>query len=338
KTMTVPAAPTNPAVTNPPPQRAIAIDVAAFDNDRIMTRAKAAMALEPLTITKRRAKLSPGGPNDFYSMADYWWPNAASPTGLPYVKRDGQINPKNFADHRKCLLQFRDNVTALAAAYKVTGNNRYAEVAVEWLQTFFLDPKTRMNPNLQYAQAIPGVCEGRSLGIADSLPLVEVPKAIEAIQSSPALTPEISDGLKKWFTDYLQWMNTNTNADSAAETSDDLSVVFWLQAAVFADYVGDQDQLASCRNRLKYFFLPNQMAPDGSFPHQMTRSMSYAFSLCLLDNLTAMCQVLSTPDDDLWHYTVPDHGSIRKAVDFMYPYIEDESKWPKKPEAQGSWP
>src|SRR6185369_15806355 len=170
KTMTVPAAPTNPAVTNPPPQRAIAIDVAAFDNDRIMTRAKAAMALEPLTITKRRAKLSPGGPNDFYSMADYWWPNAASPTGLPYVKRDGQINPKNFADHRKCLLQFRDNVTALAAAYKVTGNNRYAEVAVEWLQTFFLDPKTRMNPNLQYVQAIPGVSEGRSLGIADSLP------------------------------------------------------------------------------------------------------------------------------------------------------------------------
>jgi len=325
------------ATTNQPPQPPTIADVAAIDHDRILRRAAVELAMEPVTITKHRSKLSPGGPNDYYSTSDFWWPDPNSSTGLPYVKRN-QVNPKNFADHRKCLLQLRDHVTALAAAYKITGNDHYAEVAVKWLRTFFLDPNTRMNPNLQYAQAVPGVSQGRSSGISDSLPLIEVPKAIEALEPSPALTPQVSDGLKKWFTDYLQWMNTSTNGDDAAETSDDVGVGFWLQASVFADYVGDQDQLTSCRNRFKYFFLPNQMAPDGSFPHQMTRSMSYAFSLCLLDNLTAMCQVLSTTNDDLWHFTALDKGTIRNAVDFLYPYIEDESTWPKNPDAQGSWP
>jgi len=326
-----------PAAAVPDPVSDVAaIDIAAIERDRILRLAAEALATEPVTITKYRAKFSQGGPNDFYSNGDYWWPNPKGPTGLPYVRRDGETNPGNFFDHRRCLVQLRDNVSALAAAYKITGNNRYATTAAEWLKVFFLDASTRMNPNLHYAQAIPGVSAGRSIGIIDSLPLVEVPKAIEAVQRSPQFPPAVADGVKEWFADYLNWMVTSTNGQDTAELPDDHAVMYWLQVAVYATYVGDEDELNSCHNRFKYYFLSNQMAPDGSFPKEFARSNPYGYSICQLDNLALMCHVLSDTNDNLWNFTLPDKGGIRRAVDYMYPYLEDKSKWPKK--AEGNWP
>ena len=160
------------------------IDVAAIDRERILKAAAAALALGPRHVTKFRAKLSEGGPNDFYSNGDYWWPDPAKPDGLPYIQRDGQTNPENFNQHRLAVRQLRDAVAALAAAYKIKGEERYAEKAAELLRVFFLDPATRMNPHLNFAQAIPGVSSGRGIGIIDTLHLIEVPPAIEAMRKS----------------------------------------------------------------------------------------------------------------------------------------------------------
>src|SRR5215831_3827405 len=115
----------------------VAIDVGATDRARILKAADAGLTLEPITITKFRAKLSDGGPNDFYSNGDYWWPNPDSTNGLPYVQRDGQTNPENFIEHRRCVMALRDAVAALGAAYKITGEDRYAKKAAELLRVFF---------------------------------------------------------------------------------------------------------------------------------------------------------------------------------------------------------
>ena len=123
------------------------IDVAGIDRERIMKAAALAMKLEPVTITSFPAKLSEGGINDFYSNGDYWWPNPKKPNGLPYIKKDGETNPENFGQHRIALKALRDSVAALAAAYKLTGDERYVTKATELLKVFFLDAKTRMNPN-----------------------------------------------------------------------------------------------------------------------------------------------------------------------------------------------
>ena len=315
------------------------IDVTALERDRVIKRAGEALVAEPVTITKYHSQYSQGGPNDFYSNGDYWWPNPKTPDGLPYIKKDGETNPNNFNDHRRCLAQLRDNVAALAAAYKITGNNRYATIGADWLRTFFIDPATRMNPDLRYGQAIPGVSGGRGVGIIDTLPLVEVARAVEVMQQSPQFPPDVTTGVKKWFTDYLNWMVASTNGQDVAEAPDDHAVMYWLQVAVYAEYVGDQDQLDSCHSRFKYFFLPNQMGADGSFPREFARpKSSYSYSVCQLDNMVALCQVLSDANDDLWHFTAPDRGEIRRAVDFMYPYLVDKSKWPKSVAEDKNWP
>jgi len=327
------------AITTPAADSA-ALDVAVIDHDRILKAADAAFRLEPVAITASRSKLSEGGPHDFYSNGDYWWPNPNTTNGLPYVQRDGQTNPGNFVAHRQAIRQLSDAVAALGAAYKISGDDRYARKAAELLKVFFLDDATRMKPNLQYAQAIPGVSPGRGTGIIDTLHLVEIPKAAEAMEKSRAFTPEISNGLKKWFADYVAWMTTSKNGRDEANAGNNHAVAFWLQVAVFAEYTGDANNLAECRRRYTEVFIPKQMTNDGSFPAELRRTKPYGYSIFQLDNMVTLCQVLSARDHDLWNFTLPDGRSIHRAVEFMYPYLADKSKWPRTPDVNAweGWP
>jgi hypothetical protein len=304
-----------------------AFSVAEVDRDRILAAASNALLQAPITITVYRAKLSNGGPHDYYSNGDYWWPNTNTPDGLPYVNHDGQSNPNNFNKHRDCLRHLHDAIAALGAAYKITGDDRYAAKAAALLRVFFLDPATRMNPTLQYAQAVPGVSPGRSFGIIDTLRLIEIPPAVEAMEKSPSFPPAVATGLRKWFSDYILWMRTSKNGIQESNASNNHAVAFWLQVAVFAQFTGDANDLADCREHFKNVFVAKQMAANGSFPRELARTKPYGYSIFQLDNMATLCQVLSTPADNLWQFQLPDGRGMRKAMEFMYPYLVDKRKW-----------
>jgi hypothetical protein len=315
-------------------------DIASIDRERILSAAAAALGMAPVSITETQASLSSGGPHDFYSNGDYWWPNPNTTNGLPYVQRDGQTNPGNFTAHRKLVRQLSDAIAALGAAYEVTGEDRYAAQAARLLKVFFLDPATRMNPSLQYAQAVPGVSPGRGTGIIDTLHITEIPKAIKVMAHSPAFPPEVLNGLKQWFADYIQWMRTSRNGHAEANAGNNHAVAYWLQVAVFAQFTGDETNLAECRRRFTEVFVPKQMATDGSFPAELKRTKPYGYSIFQLDNMATLCQVLSTTNLDLWLFTLPDGRGIHKAVEFMYPFLADKSTWTRKPDvnAWDAWP
>jgi hypothetical protein len=316
------------------------LDVAAIDRERILKAAHAALTMAPVTITQYTAKLSQGGPNDFYSNGDYWWPDPTKPDGLPYVQRDGESNPNNFSQHRLVVRDLRDAVAALAAAYKITGEDRYVAKASELLRVFFLDPKTRMNPHLKYAQAIPGRSPGRGIGIIDALHLAEVPLAIEAMQPSPAFPPGLLAELRQWFREFADWMTTSKNGQEEANAKNNHAVAYFLQLAVYAGFVGDETKLAECRRQFKVVFVGDQMALDGSFPRELSRTKPYGYSIFQLDNLATLCQVLSREDDNLWTFARSDGRGITKAMEFLYPFLADKSKWPHQPDIQAwnGWP
>jgi hypothetical protein len=315
-------------------------DVAAIDRGRILKAADAALTMASISITRYPAKLSEGGPNDFYSNGDYWWPDPDKPDGLPYIQRDGRTNPANFSRHRLAIRQVRDAVAALGAAYHVTRDERYARKAAALLRVFFLDPATRMNPHLRFAQAIPGITPGRGIGIIDSLHLIEIPVAIGAMMDARAFPPETIGPLRKWFADYLDWMLTSNHGKEEAAAKNNHAVAFWLQAAVFARFTGNAACLTECRRRFREVFIPDQMAADGSFPAELARTKPYAYSIFQLDNMTTLCQVLSTPADNLWTFQMPDGRGIRRAVAFLYPFLADKAKWPRQPDVQSwdGWP
>jgi len=326
-----PAAPLTPKLT---------LDVAAIDKDRILKAATAALNQAPVTITAFPAKLSEGGPNDFYSNGDYWWPDPKKPNGLPYIKRDGETNPENFSQHRMVVKTLRDSVAALAAAYKITGEDKYVTKAAELLKVFFLDAKTRMNPSLNFAQAVPGVSPGRGIGIIDTLHIIEIPAAVKAMEKAKAFPADMAKDLRQWFRELAEWMTTSKNGNEEANAKNNHAVAFHLQLAVFADFIGDEEKLALCRKQFKEVFVPKQMADDGGFPLELARTKPYGYSIFQLDNMTMLCQVLSTPEDNLWTFETKDGKSIAKAIAYLYPFLADKSKWTLPPDVNAweGWP
>lgn len=317
------------------------LDLGSTDKAQILKAASDALALKPLSITQFKATNSPVGPHDYYSNSDYYWPDPSKPDGLPYKSKDGLSNPSNFTGHRTAIRRLRDAVAALGAAYRITGDDTYASKASELLKVFFLDADTMMNPNLRYSQSIIGAHrDGRGIGIIDSIHLIEIPVSVEVMQNSPAFKPAVTVGLKKWFQDYLDWMITSKNGKAEAEEKNNHSVAFWLQVAVFANFTGDQAVLAEAKKRFKEVIIPNQMAPDGSFPSELKRTKPYAYSIFQLENITALCRVLSTPEDNLWNFELADGRGIRKAIAYLRPYLADKSSWPLKPDVQAweAWP
>jgi len=195
------------------------------------------------------------------------------------------------------------------------------------IRFFFLNPDTKMNPNLDYAQAVLGVATGRSYGIIDTLHLAELPMAIGFLEKSPNFDPAVDAGLKKWFADYIHWMTTATNGVTEMNAANNHSIAYFVQLASFAKFVNDQKTLEMCRERFKTVLLPKQMAADGSFPLELKRTKPYGYSIFQADNVAILCVILSTPQEDFWKFKLPDGTTPLKSTEFIYPYLVDKEKW-----------
>lgn len=305
----------------------LAAAVAKIDRSRILRLADQALQLVPPAITDRVATNSAGGLHDFFSQADYSWPNQTNATGRPYVNRDGESNPDTFTYHRLAMRRMKDAVAALAAAYALTGDDKYVSKAATLLKVFFLDEKTRMNPHLQYAQAVLGAFTGRSYGIIDTLHLTELPVAVRFLEKSPAFPAEVDRGLKQWFADYSHWITTSDNGVKEMRALNNHSIACFVQLASFAKFTGDEKLLQLCRDRFKEVLFPKQMTNNGSFPLELARTKPYGYSIFQADNVATLCVLLSTPAEDFWKFTLPDGRTPRNAVDFIYPYLADKKQW-----------
>lgn len=313
--------------------------VADLDRQRVLSAARRYVSEQPVTITAASSPRSAGGKHDFFSEGDYWWPDPKNPAG-PYVQRDGMTNPGNFVAHRQALMRLSVQMPALTAAWKLTREGRYAEAAARHLRAWFLDPETLMNPNLLYAQAIQGRFTGRGIGIIDTIHLVEVARAAAVLEGSSVLTAAERQGIRKWFSDYLEWMTTHKNGLEERNAKNNHGTCWVMQAAEFARFTGNSGMTAWCRERYKTVLLPGQMAADGSFPLELKRTKPYGYSLFNLDAMAGVCQILSTPEDDLWQFQLADGRGMKKAVEFMFPFIEDKKRWTYAPDVMyfEEWP
>ncbi|MGB8029599.1 MAG: alginate lyase family protein [Terracidiphilus sp.] len=309
-------------------------EIEAIDRDRILRAANEYLMAPPITITASSSPRSKGGKHDYFSEADYWWPDPKN-LGGPYIERDGYSDPQNFNDHRLALIRLSVIVPALTAAWLITQDKRYAERAAVHLRAWFLAPDTRMNPSLDYAQAVWGHSPGRSYGIIDTLHLVEVTRAARHLQAAQAMTTAEFAGVREWFTEYLLWMRISTNGQEEEAAKNNHGTCWTVQAAAFAAYIGNENAMLLCRERFRNHLLPDQMAEDGSFPLELKRSKPYNYSLFDLDMLAMVCVIASASGvspsgatNNLWQFALPNGNLYKKAVDFMFPYIEDKSKWP----------
>ena len=293
--------------------------VAATDRDRVLRAAQRYVKEKPLTITSFPSEKSPGGVHDFFSQSDYFWPDPANPDG-PYRERDGQSNPENFVGHRKAMIALSVQMPALTAAWMLTKDRRYGERAVEHLRAWFVDPATRMNPNLEYAQGVTRGATGRSYGIIDTLHLVEVARAATFLRGK-LLSKEDDAALTGWFRSYLEWLQTSKNGITERDAANNHATCWMLQAAEFARLTGDEDVRDDLRVRYKSVILPKQMGADGSFPLELKRTKPYSYSIFNLDVMAGLCQSLSRAGDDLFNYTLSDGRGMCMGAAFLFPFI-----------------
>ncbi|MEO3403099.1 alginate lyase family protein [Mucilaginibacter sp. CAU 1740] len=320
-----------------PDQSPIEKAAEALLKKQVLAEAAWAMQQQPITITASSSPRSAGGKHDFFSEADYFWPNPQNPDG-PYINRDGMTNPDNFVEHRKAMIRFSKIIGALASAYKITGDVKYVNQAVVHLKAWFIDEQTLMNPSLWFAQAVKGQFTGRNYGIIDTIHLMEVAQGVIVMEK--AIDAKTVKYIKQWFAMYTEWLTTSKPGIQEKEVKNNHATCWAMQVASFAKLCNNEAVLDSLRARYKTILLPRQMGTDGSFPLEIERTKPYGYSIFNLDAMTMLCQILSTPKDNLWNFETTDGKSIKKGISYLYPFVADKSKWALKPDVMywDNWP
>ena len=307
-------------------------DIAAIDHDRILTSAAQALKAPVTPITTLPASRNPGTPHDFYSEPENFFPDSDHPTG-PWLERPSSVNSEAFTAHRDTTYQLGVTIAALAAAFTVSSDEKYAAKAADHLRAWFITPATRLNPTLQLAQRVPNTPTRRPEGVIDSLPLAEVARSLRFFESSSALTPEDRTAVRKWFAEYATWLNDSRTAGLARDRKDHHGSSWLFQAAAYADanvtgLTSDDAALNLLRHRFKTATLRAQMNGNGIFPREVSTPTPFRNSLLNLDLLTLACELLTTRFDNPWEYELQDGPGLRAAIAYHFPFMRTPTTWP----------
>ena len=281
----------------------------------------------PSVVDKRKVPPS-GDKHDYMSLAPYYWPDPAKPDGLPYLRKDGQVNPESREESANDTLRARllaGNVETLALAYHFTGDEKYAERAARLLRSWFLTPATRMNPHLRFAQAVPGVNDGRGTGILEARGMAVAADAATLLAGSKHWSEAEQRALLAWGAEYFAWLTESKNGRDEHASKNNHGTWYDVQAAHWALVLGRTEKareiLAGAAARIEV-----QVTPDGRQPLELARTASFSYSCFNLLALGTLAGLGEHAGVDIWGHRSADGRSIRAALDFLVPYLGKSPK------------
>lgn len=269
-----------------------------------------------------------GDMHDYMSQAPYWWPDPSKPDGLPYIRRDGQRNPEvdRITDHKN-LMWLSDAVPTLGLAFYFTGRRAYAEQAARLVRAWFIDPATRMNPNLEFGQGIPGRAAGRAAGIIETRYLPDIIDGVMLLQGSSAWSASDAGALESWMQSYAKWLLGSALGREDARRHNNQETWYDQQLIALSLYTGEtavgRKSLETVRAAIGKEFMP-----DGSQPRELQRTRAWSYSIFNLMAYMRVAAMSSRLGVDLWHYHTPDGRSLRRGVDYLVPFATRERHFP----------
>jgi hypothetical protein len=282
----------------------------------------------PFTIVNKKQLLPNVDPHDYVSLAPYFWADPNTPDGLPFVRHDGERNPLIYGYDIKPLDGMSGHVYRLALAGYITGDRKYSDRASELIRAWFFDPATRMNPNLEHAQLVEGVNDGRGTGIIESNRLMNVIDAVGLLDASgeTSWTKDDDAKIRQWFEDYRKWMRTSEHGKAEAAAANNHGSWYAVQVTVYSLFLGDQATAKKTAEAAKER-IAKQITPEGTEPLELARTKSYGYSTFNVNALTQLATLGERVGVDLWNYKTDDGRGIRTAIDFLIPYATKEKKW-----------
>lgn len=293
----------------------------------VIKKANGYLELSPLTVMQKSFTPSSGSKHDYMSLGPYWWPNPAKPDGLPYIRKDGLRNPeiKKITD-RLYLGELEQRCKFLALAYYFTGDEKYATQARTFLNAWFINPETKMNPNLNYGQAIPGLNEGRGIGIIESRLMVNILDWVFLLTPSEGFKSNELPKLKSWFNDYLTWLLTSKNGLDEAQSKNNHGTFYELQVATFAAFVNNDEALNDAFIRLNSR-MAEQFEPNGQQPLELERTNALSYSVMNLNGWFALSMLADKYNQDLFQKTNMAGAGLQKALNWLIPFVFNEQEF-----------
>lgn len=293
--------------------------------------AQKALKSENLSVVNKEGTPPSGDKRDYMSQAPYFWKNPNTASGFPYVRRDGERNPEIYKYPDSGLLgKMVDSVQTLALTYYFTGDESYAVKASQQLRVWFVDPATKMNPNMQFAQAVPGESTGRIFGVLESRGLTRVVDSIGLLENSKAFSKSDRANVEKWFTQFLDWPTISKNGKGEGATKNNHGTFYDVQVVSYALFLGKKDLAKQILETAKQKRIAAQIETDGRQPHELERTKSWNYSTMNLEGLMFLAKLGESAGVDLWSYKTEDGRGIRPALDFLYPFAAGEKKWEYK--------
>ncbi|MFF1733434.1 alginate lyase family protein [Streptomyces sp. NPDC058247] len=289
----------------------------------------------PWTVTDKPKPAASGDVHDYLSQAPYFWATqpktADNPMGCPYAERDGVRNPEaSIGTDREDAGNVLQSVQYLTLAWYYTGKKAYAQHAADILRTWFIDPATRMNPNLDYAQGIPCKVTGRSIGIIDFAQYYS--DDLDAIAlldtGAPGWTKSDSAAMADWNKRYLDWLVNSPFGKQESAATNNHGTYAAMQIAALAAATGDRALARSTVEVTGKKLIDMQVQADGKMPRELARTRSYHYTTYNLVAFLRLAAIGKQVGVDLWSYTGPQGQSLFKAVDLLLPTATGAEPWP----------
>jgi hypothetical protein len=288
-------------------------------------RATDLLELEPPTVVRKQTLPPSGDIHDYISFAPYWWPNQDTPDGMPWVQRDGHVNPRtrDISD-KHGWYSLLDLVWMLGHAYRELGGREYAEKAAACLRVWFLEPATRMNPNLNFGQGVPGAADGRPAGLIETREIGKLLGGVLLLEGSPAWSAHDTDSIREWVRAFLDWLALSPLAEAERKANNNHATWYFAQAAAMLEFAGERKRALEMVGDSRTL-VDRQIQPDGSQPQEVMRANSRHY--CMF-NLLGFCRLAELADGmgaSLWQHKATSGASLRCAFEHL---VANWDAWP----------
>ncbi|MCG6186211.1 alginate lyase family protein [Maribellus maritimus] len=295
----------------------------------LIQKAESALNEGPFSVMDKKRTPPSGDKHDYLSMGPYWWPDPKKTDGLPYIRRDGEVNPETRGDNvdRTSAAKLFSNIETLGWAFYFSDEKKYAEKAIKLIETWFINPETLMNPNLEYAQGIPGRTEGRGIGIIDWSGINRLITPFQILEATGYLQNETKTQLHNWFEEYHNWLVSSKKGIDEDDYFNNHGTWYDVQVVGIELMLG-KTKLAKTRlEQVKNKRIALQIEPDGSQPHELERTKSLGYSTMNLRGFIHLAKMGEKKNVDLWNFETQDGRSIKKALNFLLPVAQSKNKW-----------